>query len=84
MPAHDRRTPGELLAEADQQARLLLLDVSAHSALAMLPGFPTVAEAAAQLWSVLQNGPRANGRALTRCSGWSRWPAVGVPARRVV
>ena len=64
MPAHDRRTPAELLAETDQLARLLLLDVSGHSAPAMLRAFPTLVEAAAQLWSVLPG------------TGQSEWPGV--------
>ena len=59
MPAHDRRTPAELLAEADQLARLLLLDVSGHAAPAMLRAFPTLVEAAAQLWSVLPGTGRS-------------------------
>ena len=49
MPAFDRRTPAELLAETDQLARLLLLEVSGHSAPAVLRAFPTLVEAAAQL-----------------------------------
>jgi hypothetical protein len=64
VPAHDRRTPAELLAEADQLARLLLLEVNGHSAPAMLRAFPTLVEAAAQLWSVLPN------------AGPSEWPGV--------
>ena len=64
MPAPDRRTPAELLAETDQLARLLLLDVSGHAAPAMLRAFPTLVEAAAQLWSVLPG------------TGHSEWPGV--------
>jgi hypothetical protein len=64
MPAHDRRTPGELLAEADQMARLLLLEVGGHSAPTMLRAFPTLVDAAAQLWSAMPN------------TGQSEWPDV--------
>ena len=48
MPVHDHRTPADLLAESDQLARLLLLDVNGHAAPALLRAFPTLVEAAAQ------------------------------------
>ena len=53
MPMADRRTPAELLTETDQQARLLLLEVSGPTAPAMLRAFPELVEAAARLWSVM-------------------------------
>ena len=56
MPAADRRTPGELLAENDQLSRLLLLEVNGERAPAMLRAFPALVEAAAQMWSTLQSG----------------------------
>jgi len=64
MPAADRRTPAELLAENDELSRLLLLEVSSDRAPAMLRAFPTLADAAAQLWSTL---PRP---------GHPEWPEV--------
>ena len=64
MPAADRRTPAELLAETDQLARLLLLEVSGQSAPAMLRAFPDLVEAAARLWSVLPS------------AGQTAWPGV--------
>lgn len=53
MPAADRRTPAELLAETDELARRLLLEVTAVQGPAMLRAFPTVVEAAARVWSTL-------------------------------
>ena len=64
MPAADRRTPAELLAENDQLARLLLLEVSGRAAPAMLRAFPALVEAAARLWSVLPSASQ------------TEWPGV--------
>lgn len=44
MPAADRHTPAELLAENDELARLLLLEVSGHRAPAMLRAFPALVD----------------------------------------
>ena len=59
MPAADRRTPAELLAENDQLARLLLLEVSGERTPAVLRGFPVLVDAAAQLWSVMPSMTQA-------------------------
>ena len=53
VPAADRRTPAELLAENDELARQLLLDVNDQRSPAMLRAFPAVVEAAARVWSTL-------------------------------
>lgn len=53
VPAPDRRTPAELLADKDELARLTLLEVSGQRAPAMLRDFPELVDAAARMWSVL-------------------------------
>ena len=53
MPARDRRSVGELLADTDLVARETLLDASADQALAMVRTWSRVVVSAAQLWAVL-------------------------------
>jgi hypothetical protein len=53
VPARDRRTVGELLADSDALARDLLLDVSPSHCPAMVRTWGRVVESAAGLWAVL-------------------------------
>lgn len=49
----DVRSVGELLLDADQNARTLLMDVSGDDAAALLRGWPHLITAAADLWEAL-------------------------------
>lgn len=49
----DSRTVGEMLADVDHQARLLLLDVDGDSAGSLVRGWPTLVTAASELWTAL-------------------------------
>ena len=53
MPARDRRSVGELLADTDLVARETLLDASADQALAMVRTWGQVVVSATRLWAVL-------------------------------
>jgi hypothetical protein len=53
VPARDRRSVGELLADTDLVARETLLDASADQALAMLRTWSRLVVSAAELWAVL-------------------------------
>jgi hypothetical protein len=53
VPARDRRSVGELLADTDLVARETLLDASADQALAMVRTWSRVVVSANQLWAVL-------------------------------
>jgi len=97
MPAADRRTPGELLAENDELSRLLLLEVNGDRAPAMLRAFPTLVESAAQLWSALPRPghpewPGADpmfrlvaiARGIDRAGAAGLWPGAGVTDERLL
>jgi hypothetical protein len=84
VPAGDRRTVGELLADGDALARLTLLDVSAEQGPAMVRGWGAVVESAARLWAVLPPGSLAEprgadpmGRLLAVARGMGRSVAIG-------
>jgi hypothetical protein len=53
VPASNRRTVGELLADSDALARDTLLDVSPNTGTAMARAWVRVVQSAAQLWAVL-------------------------------
>jgi hypothetical protein len=53
VPARDRRTVGELLADGDALSREMLLDVSANQGPAMVRTWGQVVQSAARLWAVL-------------------------------
>ncbi len=53
----DIRTVGEMLADVDHQARLLLLDVDGDNAGGLVRGWPALVAAAGELWTAL---PRTN------------------------
>jgi hypothetical protein len=57
VPARDRRTLGELLADSEVLARETLLDVSAAQGPAMLRTWGQMIQAAAQLWISLPPDP---------------------------
>jgi hypothetical protein len=97
VPAADRHTPAELLAENDELARLLLLEVSGHRAPAMLRAFPALVDAAARMWSTLPTaiqgevpGPDpmfrlvAIARGIDRAHTSGLWPADGPTDERLL
>ncbi len=49
----DIRTVGEMLADVDHQARLLLLDVDGDNAGGLVRGWPALVTAASELWTAL-------------------------------
>lgn len=49
----DIRTVGEMLADVDHQARLLLLDVDGDNAGGLVRGWPALVTAASELWAAL-------------------------------
>jgi hypothetical protein len=53
VPARDRRTVGELLADSDALSRETLLDVSASQGPAMVRTWGQVVQSAARLWAAL-------------------------------
>jgi hypothetical protein len=53
VPAPDRRTVGELLADSDALTRDALLDVTPNQCAAMVRTWQQVVQSAAQLWGVL-------------------------------
>jgi hypothetical protein len=84
VPAGDRRSVGELLADSDALARLTLLDVSAEQGPAMVRGWGAVVDSAARLWAVLPAGSLAEprgadpmGRLLAVAQGMGRSVAIG-------
>jgi hypothetical protein len=96
VPAADRHTPAELLAENDELARLLL-EVSGHRAPAMLRAFPDLVDAAARMWSTLPTaiqgevpGPDpmfrlvAIARGIDRAHTSGLWPADGPTDERLL
>jgi hypothetical protein len=96
MPA-DRRTPAELLAENDELARLLLLDVHGQMAQAMLRTFPFLVDGAARLWSMLPPASPGDGpspdpmfrllviaRGIDRGTARGLWPGDGLIDERLL
>jgi hypothetical protein len=81
MPAADRRTPAEPLAENDELARLLLLEVTAVQGPAILRAFPAVVEAAARVWSTLPRTSDSGSPGLIFGFGWSRSPVASTAPR---
>ncbi len=62
--AHDRRSVGELLRDADHLARDLLLDLDGDQAAALLRTWGETVQAAAELWrSLPAPTPSVQGRA---------------------
>jgi hypothetical protein len=54
VPARERRTVGELLADSDALTRETLLDVTPSHGPAMVRAWGEVVQSAAQLWAVLR------------------------------
>lgn len=91
----DIRTVGEMLADVDHQARLLLLDVDGDSAGGLVRGWPALVTAASELWVALprpgyadelQDRPmeRLVAHAATIDNSLSAgWPGRGDPDHRV-
>lgn len=90
VPAPDRRTPAELLADKDELARLTLLEVSGQRAPAMPRAFPELVDAAARMWSVLPTTSHSGvpgpdpmfrlvwiARAIDRARTGGLWPGDG-------
>jgi hypothetical protein len=96
VPASNRRTVGELLADSDALARDTLLEVSANTGPAMARAWGQVVQSAAQLWAALPpaslapaSGPdpmvrlRVLGEGLGRSTaGW--WPGLGPQDQRLL
>ena len=57
MPAPDRRTIGELLADSDALARETLLDATPENAPAMVRSWNQLVASAAHLWAALSSPP---------------------------
>jgi hypothetical protein len=88
VPAPDRRTPAELLADKDELARPTL--VSGQRSAAMLRAFPELVDAAARMWSVLPTASHSGvpgpdpmfrlvwiARAIDRARTGGLWPGDG-------
>ncbi len=97
--AHDRRSVGELLRDADHLARDLLLDLDGDQAAALLRTWGETVQAAAELWRSLPTPtPDAQGRAdaeiLTRLQAHAQrmhrrqlsmgWPGDGPADERLL
>jgi hypothetical protein len=95
VPAPDRRTVGELLADSVALARDTLLDASPSHGPAMVRTWSQVVQSAAGLWAVLPpislaapDGPDLMVR--LRAGGWYRsqrlahWPGPGPEDQRLV
>lgn len=96
MPAPDRRTVGELLADSDALTRDTLLDVTSNQGPAMVRTWRQVVQSAAQLWGVLPpvspsapQGPdlmvrlHGLGDGIGR-SATGQWPGPGPQDQRLV
>lgn len=92
----DQRAIGELLLDADAQARQLLLDATGDDARAMLRTWGEVVQAAGDLWSALPvepGGSPADGATLAQIEAMSRamhraqlthgWPGEGPTDERL-
>ena len=91
MPAADRRSIGELVADCDLLARQSLFDLTPDDAPAMVRAWPSLAQAAASLFSVLPPDadsmsavPMARiaevGSAIGRSVATGHWPGSGPAA----
>ena len=91
MPAADRRSIGELVADSDLLARQSLFDLTPDDAPAMVRAWPSLAQAAASLFSVLPPDadsmcaiPMARiaevGSAIGRSVATGHWPGSGPAA----
>ena len=89
MPAPDRRTIGELLADSDALARETLLDATPEIAPAMVRSWNQLVASAAHLWAALSAPPddmsksdpmeglRLVGEAIARSVRAGHWPGHG-------
>jgi hypothetical protein len=89
VPAPDRRTIGELLADSDALARETLLDATPENAPAMVRSWNQLVASAAQLWAALPSPPdhmsgsdpmerlRVVGEAIARSVRAGHWPGHG-------
>ena len=89
MPAPDRRTIGELLADSDALARETLLDATPENAPAMVRSWNQLVASAAHLWAALSSPPddmsksdpmeglRLVGEAIARSVRAGHWPGHG-------
>jgi hypothetical protein len=97
VPARDRRTVGELLADGDALSRETLLDVSASQGPAMVRTRGQVVESAARLWAALPpisvaapSGPdlmvrlRVIGDGIARSTSANGWPGLGPMDERLL
>jgi hypothetical protein len=89
VPAPDRRTIGELLADSDALARETLLDARPEIAPAMVRSWNQLVTSAAHLWAALSSPPddmsesdameglRLVGEAIARSVRSGHWPGHG-------
>jgi hypothetical protein len=89
VPAPDRRTIGELLADSDALARETLLDARPENAPAMVRSWNHLVASAAHLWAALPSPPdymsesdpmerlRVVGEAIARSVRAGHWPGPG-------
>ena len=89
MPARDRRTIGELLADSDALARETLLDATPENARAMVRSWNQLVASAVHLWAALASRPdsmsgsdpmerlRVVGQAIGRSVRAGHWPGHG-------
>jgi hypothetical protein len=89
VPAPDRRTIGELLADSDALARDTLLDARPEIAPAMVRSWNQLVASAAHLWAALSSPPdgmsesdpmvrlRVVGEAIARSVRAGHWPGHG-------
>jgi hypothetical protein len=89
VPAPDRRTIGELLADSDALARETLLDATPENAPAMVRSWNQLVASAAHLWAALSSPPdhmsgsdpmerlRVVGEAIARSVRAGHWPGHG-------
>ena len=89
VPAPDRRTIGELLADSDVLARETLLDARPEIAPAMVRSWNQLVASAAHLWAALSSPPddmsksdpierlRLVGEAIARSARAGHWPGHG-------
>jgi hypothetical protein len=89
VPAPDRRTIGELLADSDALARETLIDATPENAPAMVRSWNQLVASAADLWAALSSAPehmsgsdpmvrlRVVGEAIARSLRAGHWPGHG-------
>ena len=95
MPARDRRTTGELLADSDALARETLLDATPENARAMVRSWNQLVASAVHLWAALASRPdsmsgsdpmerlRVVGQAIGRSVRARHWPGCRRTTSRV-